>query len=76
LALGDQIGRLDAHALVEHASKRAVADGATFYDVLASDERVMQHLSTVQLQALLDPANYAGQAQAFVDTVLHLHRTN
>jgi 3-carboxy-cis,cis-muconate cycloisomerase len=76
LALGDQIGRLDAHALVEHASKRAVADGATLYDVLAGDERVMQHLSTIQLQALLDPANYAGQAHAFVDTVLHLHRTN
>ena len=75
LALGDQIGRLDAHTLVEHASKQAVATGATLYDVLSNDERVTQHLSLVQLQALLDPANYAGQAHAFVDAALRVHRS-
>jgi len=74
LALGDRIGRLDAHTLVEHASKQAVATGAALYDVLSNDERVTQHLSLVQLQALLDPANYAGQAHAFVDAALLLHR--
>jgi 3-carboxy-cis,cis-muconate cycloisomerase len=76
LALGDRIGRLDAHTLVEHASKQAVATGATLYDVLSNDERVTQHLSLVQLQALLDPANYAGQAHAFVDAALLLHRSH
>lgn len=75
LALGDRIGRLDAHTLVEHASKQAVATGATLYHVLASDEHVMQHLSLVQLQALLDPANYVGQAHAFVDAALVGHRS-
>jgi 3-carboxy-cis,cis-muconate cycloisomerase len=75
LALGDQIGRLDAHTLVEHASKQAVASGATLYDVLSNDERVTQHLSLVQMQALLDPANYAGQAHAFVDAALRVHRS-
>jgi 3-carboxy-cis,cis-muconate cycloisomerase len=74
LALGDQIGRLDAHSLVEHASKEAVAGGTTLYDVLSKDGRVTQHLSHTQLQALLDPANYAGQAQAFVDAALLRHR--
>jgi 3-carboxy-cis,cis-muconate cycloisomerase len=76
LALGDRIGRLDAHTLVEHASKEAVAKGATLYDVLSNDARVTQHLSLEQLQALLDPANYAGQAHAFVDAALLLHRSN
>ena len=76
LALGDRIGRLDAHTLVEHASKEAVSSGATLHDVLSNDESVTQHLSSAQLQVLLDPANYAGQASAFVDAVLSLHRSN
>jgi 3-carboxy-cis,cis-muconate cycloisomerase len=74
LALGDAIGRLDAHRLVEHASKDALAGGRTLFDMLCADARVTQHLSTPQLRALLDPANYAGQAHAFVDAVLALHR--
>ncbi len=74
LALGDAIGRLDAHTLVEHASKDALASGQTLFDVLCADARVTQHLSFIQLRALLDPANYAGQAHAFVDAVLALHR--
>jgi 3-carboxy-cis,cis-muconate cycloisomerase len=74
LALGDAIGRLDAHALVEHASKDALANGQTLFDVLSADARVTRHLSPPQLRTLLDPANYAGQAHAFVDAVLALHR--
>jgi 3-carboxy-cis,cis-muconate cycloisomerase len=74
LALGDSIGRLEAYALVEHASRDAVTTGRTLLDVLSKDERVMAHLSSAQLQSLLDPANYVGQAHAFVDAVLALHR--
>ena len=37
LALGDRIGRLDAHQLVERASKEAVASGRTLFDVLSAD---------------------------------------
>ncbi|QBQ99435.1 3-carboxy-cis,cis-muconate cycloisomerase [Paraburkholderia pallida] len=70
LALGDRIGRLDAHHLVEHASKTAVQTGRTLYDVLAADPAVTQHLDDARLKALLDPANYVGEAHAFVDAVL------
>ncbi|MDR3100293.1 MAG: 3-carboxy-cis,cis-muconate cycloisomerase [Paraburkholderia sp.] len=70
LALGDRIGRLDAHHLVEHASKTAVQTGRTLYDVLAADPAVTQHLDEARLKALLDPANYVGEAHAFVDAVL------
>ncbi|SAL68532.1 3-carboxy-cis,cis-muconate cycloisomerase [Caballeronia telluris] len=76
LALGDRIGRLDAHKLVERASKEAVASGRTLFDVLGADATVMQHLSTDQLKQLLDPANYAGCAQAFIDAALELHHAN
>ncbi|QGZ56847.1 3-carboxy-cis,cis-muconate cycloisomerase [Paraburkholderia acidiphila] len=70
LALGDQIGRLDAHHLVEHASKSAVQSGRTLYEVLAADPAVTRHLDEARLKALLDPANYVGQAHAFVDAVV------
>jgi 3-carboxy-cis,cis-muconate cycloisomerase len=70
LALGDKIGRLDAHHLVDQAVKTAVASGRTLHDVLAADATVATHLDAGQLVALLDPANYSGQAAAFVDAVL------
>jgi 3-carboxy-cis,cis-muconate cycloisomerase len=70
LALGDAIGRLDAHKLVEGASKASVANGSMLFDELAANETVMRHLSREQLQRLLDPANYVGQAQAFVDAAI------
>ncbi|AUT70633.1 3-carboxy-cis,cis-muconate cycloisomerase [Paraburkholderia hospita] len=73
LALGDRIGRMDAHHLVEHASKEAVKSGKTLFDVLAADAAVTQHLPVEQLRRLLDPAHYVGSAHAFVDAVLALH---
>jgi 3-carboxy-cis,cis-muconate cycloisomerase len=75
LALGDAIGRLDAHALVEEASKKAVAHGKDLFELLSNDARVMRHLSVNQPQVLLDPSNYAGQAGAFVDAVLEHYRS-
>jgi 3-carboxy-cis,cis-muconate cycloisomerase len=70
LALGDRIGRLNAHHLVERASKAAVQTGRTLYEVLAADPAVTAHLDDEQLRKLLDPAHYAGEAHAFVDAVL------
>ncbi|MEX3978728.1 3-carboxy-cis,cis-muconate cycloisomerase [Paraburkholderia sp. EG287A] len=76
LALGDRIGRLDAHHLVERASKSAVQSGRTLYEVLAAEPAVTRHLDEARLKALLDPANYVGQAHAFVDAVLASHEAN
>jgi 3-carboxy-cis,cis-muconate cycloisomerase len=73
LALGDRIGRLDAHHLVERASKAAVQSGQTLFDVLAADPAVTRHLDAAQLRRLLDPAHYVGEAHAFVDAVLAQH---
>jgi 3-carboxy-cis,cis-muconate cycloisomerase len=70
LALGEFIGRLDAHHLVEQASKTAVQTGSTLHDVLAANPTVTKHLDAARLQALLDPANYVGEAHAFADAVL------
>jgi 3-carboxy-cis,cis-muconate cycloisomerase len=73
LALGDAIGRLDAHHLVEQASREALQSGRTLHDVLAADPRVSAQLSPEALQRLFDPAYYVGAAHAFVDAVLARH---
>ncbi|GAB7534326.1 3-carboxy-cis,cis-muconate cycloisomerase [Burkholderia sp. 3C] len=70
LALGDKIGRLDAHHLVEAASKEAVRSNRTLHEVLAADPAVTHHLAPEALARLLDPAQYVGEAAAFVDAVL------
>lgn len=73
LALGDRIGRLDAHHRVEAVSKAAVRDGRSLFDALCADAEIMQHLSPDELKRLLDPAHYVGSAHAYVDAVLALH---
>ncbi|WP_153101853.1 3-carboxy-cis,cis-muconate cycloisomerase [Paraburkholderia hayleyella] len=73
LALGEQIGRLDAHRLVEQASKAALQNGRTLFEVLADNPSVTQHVPPSELRQLLDPAHYIGQACAQVDAVLALY---
>ncbi|RDU95806.1 3-carboxy-cis,cis-muconate cycloisomerase [Trinickia dinghuensis] len=74
LALGASIGRLRAHELVEHAAREAVRSGRTLRQVLGENPDVTQVLDEHRLDALLTPANYSGQARAFVDIVLERYR--
>jgi 3-carboxy-cis,cis-muconate cycloisomerase len=73
LALGAKMGRLEAHKLVEAACRRAVQSGRHLKQVLASESAITSELNPEQLDYLLDPANYLGQATTFVDRVLHTH---
>ena len=70
LALGATIGRMAAHKLVEQASRQAAASGHHLRDVLGTDAAVARQLSPEILDHLFDPANYRGEAGAFVDRVL------
>lgn len=70
MALAPHLGARPAHALVEEASRRAVARRYHLKDVLSDDERVRAYLTEAELVALFDPANACGQAEVFVDRVL------
>jgi 3-carboxy-cis,cis-muconate cycloisomerase len=70
LALGGKIGRMNAHHLVEAASRRAASQGRHLREVLGEDQEVARHLSPQELDALFEPVNYLGAAGAFVDRVL------
>ncbi|SAK64671.1 3-carboxy-cis,cis-muconate cycloisomerase [Caballeronia fortuita] len=76
LALGDAIGRLEAHKLVEGASKASVANGTSLFDELAANETIARHLPQDRLKQLLDPANYVGEAQAFVAAAIARANSN
>jgi 3-carboxy-cis,cis-muconate cycloisomerase len=70
LALAENIGKSDAHHLVEAASKKAVAGKQHLRDVLASDPKVAAHLSADKLAKLFDPMAYQGVSQALIDRLL------
>ena len=42
--------------------------------IMLADARILQCLSAEALDRLLDPQNYLGEAAAFVDRVLAVHR--
>ena len=70
MALGEKIGKMKAHELVEEASARAVRERRHLRDVLAADARVGAHLAPADLDRLLDPRRYLGQAERLVARAL------
>jgi len=70
MALAKYLGRQSAHELVEKACALAAREKRHLREVLAADARVTKHLSKAELDRVLDPAGYTGQAAAFVSRVL------
>lgn len=69
LALGEQIGRQDAHDVIYGAAMHAYELNLPFALALKNDPRVMAYLSPGEIDALLDPASYTGLSATFVDRV-------
>jgi 3-carboxy-cis,cis-muconate cycloisomerase len=67
LELGKQIGRQRAHDVVYDAAQAAVTEGRPFRALLAEDKRVSAHLTSAQIDALLDPARYSGLCRQFAE---------
>jgi 3-carboxy-cis,cis-muconate cycloisomerase len=69
-ALAEKIGKSDAHALIEAASKKAVAEKRHLRDVLTEPSFVSDLLSAEQIDALFEPMAYQGASQALIDRLL------
>lgn len=67
MALAPQLGRMPAHHRVEAATKRAVAEGATLYAILAEDAEIVATLGEDGLAGLFDPAGYLGANETFIE---------
>jgi 3-carboxy-cis,cis-muconate cycloisomerase len=70
LALGRKIGRVEAHALVAEACRKASAERRYLKEVLATDERVTAQLTEDELVRLFDPTAYQGVAQMFIERLV------
>ncbi len=73
IALARRIGREAAQHLVEQCCRRAVEQRRELRAVLGEEARVSAELSGDELDRLLDPAHYLGQARAWVERALAEH---
>lgn len=74
IALAQRIGRDAAHHLLEQCCKQAVREGVHLRQVLGANAEVSAQLSVSELDRLLDPALYLGQARRWVERAVAEHR--
>jgi len=67
LELGKKIGRQRAHDAVYDAAQGSVTESRPFREMLAADPHVREELSSAHVDALLDPAQYAGLCRQFAE---------
>ncbi|VVE88307.1 3-carboxy-cis,cis-muconate cycloisomerase [Pandoraea bronchicola] len=72
MALGEAMGRLEAHRRVESCCRDALAQRRHLRDVLRDDDEIARVLSGDALERLMDPQHYLGAAETFVSRVLAL----
>lgn len=70
VALGNRMGKIPGHMLVEAACKRAREEKRHLKDVLREDPGMRGHLTPADLESLFDVRNYMGSAEEFVRRVL------
>jgi len=73
IALAQRLGRETAHHLLEQCCKRAVAQQRHLRAVLGDEPQVSAELSAAELDRLLDPTHYLGQARAWVERAVAEH---
>ena len=67
IVLAQRVGRETAHHLLELCCKRAVAEQRHLRAVLGDEPQVTAQLSADELDRLLDPAHYLGQATTWIE---------
>ncbi|WP_295485636.1 3-carboxy-cis,cis-muconate cycloisomerase [uncultured Pseudomonas sp.] len=74
IVLAQRLGRDTAHHLLEQCCQRAVAEGRHLRAVLGDERQVTEQLSDEELDRLLDPAHYLGQARVWVARAVAEHQ--
>ncbi|HEX5777484.1 MAG TPA: 3-carboxy-cis,cis-muconate cycloisomerase [Xanthobacteraceae bacterium] len=70
MALGEKLGRMEAHDLLETASRKAVAEGRHLREIVTDIPQIADTLGEKKLDALFDPLAYLGGADDFIDRAL------
>ena len=70
MALGEKLGRTQAHDLLEAASKRAASEGRPLREVIEETPNIVDALPAKSLDKLFDPLGYLGSADLFIERAL------
>ena len=70
MALAAHLGKIEAHRIVEHACNKAMQESRHLREVLADEPLIQTRISAPELEKLMNPANYLGATQSFIDGVL------
>ncbi len=70
MALAIHVGKLESHHLVEQACRKSVNESRHLREILLEDKTIQAHIAPSDLETLMDPANYLGATQQFIDRVL------
>lgn len=73
IVLAQRVGRDTAHHLLEQCCTRAVAEQRHLRAVLGDEPQVTAELSATELDHLLNPAHYLGQAHTWVERAVAEH---
>ena len=74
MALGEKIGRPQAHEVVQAACTRALKEKRDLRAILSADPKIEAQLSRADLDRLFDPRNYLGAAEEYVYRVVTASR--
>ena len=70
MGLAPTLGRAEAHHVVKHACDIALTEKIPLADALQRDPAVSGRLDRAAIEKLIDPSNYLGSTQGFIDRVL------
>ena len=70
MGLAPVLGRGQAHHVVKHACDVALTEKISLADALERDQVVSSRLDRAAIEKLIDPANYLGSTQGFIDRVI------
>jgi len=74
MALGQKIGKPQAHEMIEAACRRALREKRHLRAILGEDPKISAHLTVGELDRLFEPANYLGAAEEYVQRVVAASR--
>jgi 3-carboxy-cis,cis-muconate cycloisomerase len=74
VALAKTLGRADAYRIVDEVAAQAARAGISLHEAAAADERVRSVLAGGRLDRVLDPREYRGSTDAFIEYALNEYR--
>ncbi len=74
MGLAPHIGRQRAHDIVYDCCRLVLSEGGVLADRLLDVPEISDHLSRVEIERIVDPANYVGLAGTMVDRLLEGRR--